>query len=75
MSLRWNDVVGEGSYLVERSLDGVNWTWVTLLHADTTSYTNTGLQSNQGYFFRVTGLAVGSQVPGDRGDSIFARTQ
>jgi hypothetical protein len=73
-SLNWNDVVGEGSYRVERSLDGINWTAVTLLYSDTTSYTATGLQSNTTYYFRVTGLAVGSQFPGESAEPVIART-
>jgi fibronectin type 3 domain-containing protein len=75
VSLSWNDVVGEGSYRVERSLDGVNWTAVTLLYADTTSYTATGLQSNTTYYFRVTGLANGSQFPGESAEPVIARTR
>src|SRR5687768_12443149 len=71
VSLAWNDVSGENFYQVERSLDGVNWTWVAYLHADTTSYTASGLSSNTTYHFRVTGMAYGS-VPGDRGDSVLA---
>ena len=74
VSLSWNDVVGEGSYRVERSLDGVNWTAVTLLYSDTTSYTATGLQSNTTYYFRVTGLANGSQFPGESAEPVIART-
>jgi titin len=74
VSLAWNDVFGEGYYAVERSLDGINWTTVTLLYADQTSYTNTGLQSGQKYFFRVTGFAYGGAA-GDRGDPLSVTTR
>src|SRR5687768_7927396 len=55
ISLRWDDAAGEAGYVVERSVDGVTWTQLVLLHADTTTYTNTGLASGQTFFYRVTG--------------------
>jgi fibronectin type 3 domain-containing protein len=73
VSLKWNDVSGEGFYSVERSLDGVNWTLVTYLYADTTSHTVTGLAANTTYQFRVTGMAYG-YVPGDRGEVVTVTT-
>ena len=73
VSLAWSDVFGEVYYAVERSLDGINWTTVTLLYADQTSYTNTGLQSGQNYFFRVTGFAYGGAA-GEPGDVLNIRT-
>jgi fibronectin type 3 domain-containing protein len=75
VSLSWNDVVGEGSYRVERSQDGINWTTVTLLYSDTTRYTATGLQSNTTYYFRVTGMADGSQFAGESAEPVIARTR
>lgn len=73
VSLSWNDVSGEDFYSVERSLDGVNWTWVAYLYADTSSYTATGLSSGTTYQFRVTGMAYG-HIPGDRGAPVTATT-
>ena len=73
VSLAWNDVSGEDFYQVERSLDGVNWTWVSYLYADTTSYTVTGLSSGTTYHFRVTGMAYG-YIPGDRAAPVTATT-
>jgi titin len=73
VSLAWNDVSGEDFYSVERSLDGVNWTWVAYLYADTSSYTVSGLSSNTTYHFRVTGMAYG-YIPGDRSDPVSATT-
>jgi fibronectin type 3 domain-containing protein len=74
VSLQWNDVTGEQFYQVERSLDGANWTVVTYLYADTTTYTNTGLASGTTYLFRVTGMAYGP-VAGERGEVVSARTR
>jgi hypothetical protein len=59
--------------MVERSLDGVNWTWVSYLYADTTTYTVSGLSSGTTYYLRVTGMAYG-YVPGERGTAVSART-
>jgi titin len=73
VSLAWNDVSGEGFYSVERSVDGVNWTTVTYLYANTTSYTATGLSSHTMYYFRVTGMAYG-YAPGDRADPVLVTT-
>ncbi len=73
VSLAWSDVSGEDFYSVERSLDGVNWTFVAYLHADTTSHTVTGLSSGTTYHFRVTGMAYG-YVPGDRAAPVTATT-
>ena len=73
VSLAWNDVSGEDFYSVERSLDGVNWTFVAYLYADTTSYTVTGLASGTTYQLRVTGMAYGN-IPGERSDPVSATT-
>ena len=73
VSLRWDDATGEAGYLVERSVDGVNWTTVALLYADVTVYASTGLQAATTYFFRVTGFANGV-VLGDRGAVVTAKT-
>jgi titin len=73
VGLSWNDVSGEDFYSVERSLDGVNWTWVAYLYADTSSYTVTGLASQTTHQFRVTGMAYG-HVPGDRAAPVTATT-
>src|SRR5688500_15871563 len=73
VSLAWNDVSGEDFYSVERSLDGVNWTWVAYLYSDTTSYTVGGLSSGTTYHFRVTGMAYGN-IPGDRAAPVTATT-
>ncbi|HEV8605860.1 MAG TPA: fibronectin type III domain-containing protein [Tepidisphaeraceae bacterium] len=70
VTLAWNDLASENGYYVERSLDGINWTG-TLLYANTTSYTVTGLTSGQNWLFRVSGFVYGP-VLGDRGDVVSA---
>jgi hypothetical protein len=74
VSLQWNDVTGEAGYSIERSLDDINWTTVTFLYPDSTTYTATGLASGQTYFFRVTGFAYGP-IMGDRSDPVSATTR
>ena len=73
IDVTWNDVSGEGFYSVERSLDGVNWTLVSYLYADTTSYTVTGLSSHTTYYFRVIGMAYG-YASGDLAAPVSATT-
>jgi titin len=65
INVSWNAVTGAGSYRVERSIDGVNWTMVgttTLV-----SFTDTGLLPNAQYYYRVsatnsTGTSAASAV-------------
>jgi hypothetical protein len=73
ISLRWDDAAGEAGYLIERSLDALNWTTVTLTYANVTTFTNTGLASATTYRYRVTGFANGV-ILGDRGGSISGTT-
>jgi len=50
----WTDLCAyETGYRVERSLDGVTWTQVALLAANTTSWTNYSLAAGTTYYFRV----------------------
>jgi hypothetical protein len=56
IDLSWTDnATNETAYTVERSPDGAaNWTIITSsLPADTTSYSNTGLNPNTTYYYRV----------------------
>ncbi len=55
--LTWADNASdETGYVVERSLDGQNWSKVATLAANAVSYTNTGLSANKLYRFRVYAL-------------------
>jgi hypothetical protein len=73
VTLAWNDLASEDYYSVDYSTDGINWT-STLLYADTTSHTVTGLASGQTYFFRVRGLVYGG-ASGDPGEMVSATTR
>jgi len=53
ISIGWNDVANETGYRVERSTDGVNFSFLTNVAANVTSYLNTGLTSNTLYYYRV----------------------
>ncbi len=54
INLTWTDNAGnESNYLVERSLDGNNWTGIATLAANTVSFNSTGLSANTLYYFRV----------------------
>jgi phosphodiesterase/alkaline phosphatase D-like protein len=54
INLSWTDNANnESGYLVERSTDGVNFTQVTSLGANVTTYSNTGLIPATQYYYRV----------------------
>jgi regulation of enolase protein 1 (concanavalin A-like superfamily) len=55
INLTWDDNSGsESNYIVERSLSGTgSWSQLASLAANTTSYSDTGLNSSTTYFYRV----------------------
>ncbi len=62
IDLAWNDVAtNELSYLVERSLDGTNFTFALSAPANSTNASDIGLIPDTGYFYRVRAVnAVGA---------------
>jgi phosphonate ABC transporter permease subunit PhnE len=57
IDLGWTDnQENETTYLVERSLDGLNWTEIEKIPADSTSYSDSGLGCETDYFYRVRGF-------------------
>ncbi len=60
MTLNWTDnATNETGYLIYRSLDNSNFTLVTSLAANSTSYTATGLTPNTTYYWRVYAVNEG----------------
>jgi len=54
IALAWTDnATNEAGFKLERSTDGVNFTQIALLSANSTSYTNAGLTSGVTYYYRV----------------------
>ncbi|HLQ46015.1 MAG TPA: fibronectin type III domain-containing protein, partial [Planctomycetaceae bacterium] len=54
INLTWTDnASNETGYHVDQSLDGVNWTTIVTLGANSTNYSATGLSSGTSYSFRV----------------------
>jgi len=54
INLTWTDhATNEGGFKLERSTNGVNFSQVASLAANTTSYANTGLASSTAYHYRV----------------------
>ena len=54
ISLSWTDnATDEETYQVEQSLDGVNFSIIAVLGADSTSYSDTGLSASTEYFYQV----------------------
>ena len=66
INLSWSDnATDEDSYQVEQSLDGVNFSVIAVLSADSTSYSDTGLSASTQYSYRVNA----SNAAGDSGYS------
>jgi hypothetical protein len=54
IALNWTDnASNESSYVVERSIDGTNWSTLATLPANSNTYTGTRQTRGQLYFFRV----------------------
>lgn len=53
MTLNWTDSPNESFYAIYRSTDGVNYTLITSLAANTTTYAATGLTPGLTYYWRV----------------------
>ena len=57
INLSWTDnATDEDSYQVEQSLDGVNFSVIDVLGADSTSYSDTGLSASTSYFYQVNAI-------------------
>ena len=70
INLGWTDnASNESNYKVERSLDGVSFTVVADLPANTTSYSSTGLAASTQYFYQV----IASNSTGDSAPSKTAK--
>jgi len=55
IDLSWNDgSTNESGFIVKRSLDGVSWSQVADLPADSTSYSDSGLAGDTTYYYRVS---------------------
>jgi hypothetical protein len=60
INLAWTDLAtNETGYVVNRSLDSTNWTFVTLTAANATNYSHTGLTTNTLYYYRVAATNAG----------------
>ena len=64
IDLSWIDnAIDEDTYQVEQSLDGVNFSVIAVLSADSTSFSDTGLSASTEYFYQVNT----SNAAGDSG--------
>jgi hypothetical protein len=59
VNLQWSDVGGETAYRIERSTDGFNFTAVTTVNANVTTYSDTGLAASTKYTYRVIATNAG----------------
>jgi len=54
IDLTWTDVASdESNYEISRSLDNETWTTIATIAADSTSYSDTGLDPSTLYYFRI----------------------
>ena len=51
--LNWTNLLGEGGYYIERSLNGSTWSQIGSVGADVTTYTDTGLTAGTRYYYRI----------------------
>ncbi|RII24940.1 MAG: hypothetical protein CXR30_19455, partial [Geobacter sp.] len=51
--INWGQVSGNSGYRLERSTDNSNWTQVTILATNATTYTNSGLTAGVTYYYRL----------------------
>ena len=73
ISLAWTDAAdSEAGYAVERSTDGVNFTPVITVAADTTAAVDSGLNPNTTYFYRI--LGTNNVGPGEYSNVASATT-
>jgi hypothetical protein len=60
IQLDWTDVAtNESSYIIDRSMDGITWTLLAILPANTMTYNDRDLQPSSFYFYRVTAINRG----------------
>jgi hypothetical protein len=60
LTVNWTDIsFGEIGYVIYRSTDGTNYTFLTQTAADATSFNDTGLNPSTNYFYRVYGVSEG----------------
>ncbi len=73
IDLAWTDAAAnETGYAIERSTDGINFTEILTVAANTTEASDTGLSANTTYFYRVRG--TNNIGPGDYSSIASAST-
>jgi hypothetical protein len=73
ISLTWTDNSNnEDNFVLERSLDNLNWSTVSLISKDITNFTDVGLLSGINYFYRVR--AINSSFNSDWSNVVSATT-
>ena len=72
--LTWLDVAGESGYEIRRSVAGIYWDTLdpVMVGANTTSYTDSGLEPDVVYYYRIR--AVAGDAAGEYTDPVRAET-
>ncbi|HTL73742.1 MAG TPA: LamG-like jellyroll fold domain-containing protein [bacterium] len=64
INLTWSDnSTNESSFLIERSLNNVNFSQIATTGADATAYSDTGLDAGTTYYYRVRASNAGGNSP------------
>ena len=65
VQLNWNDLPDETQYMLRKSLDGADWYAIPQVYhaADTTSYTDSGLDPETTYHYKLRGINDGGYGP------------
>lgn len=72
-TLNWTDnAANEVGYVIYRSLDGTNFTFLTQQAAGTTSFNDTGLAPTTNYFYRVYAVTEGALSTALAGNNVTA---
>ena len=64
VTINWANVANEQGYIVQRSTDGWNFSEITRVNADVTTYTNYGLATGTTYYYRIQSYNAGGTSNG-----------
>ncbi|MCZ6872323.1 MAG: fibronectin type III domain-containing protein [bacterium] len=63
IDLNWNDTASETGFRVERSLDNQAWSVIASRNADSTTYSDTGLQLATTYYYQIYAFNISGDSP------------
>ena len=70
VTLSWTDLANETDYMIERQV-GIFWVAIDTVSANVTSYTDTNLEEQRSYVYRVTAMNLAGQSAASQSASVF----